>query len=87
VVDRASEGARRPGRDRWPILPGGGAMLILGRRNDPIPEGADVVTVVDELFLSVQSGDGDRVVQGATPVGFAASMAQELADRLIADHP
>jgi len=85
VVDRArSEDPSmvRPGRDRWPILPGGGAMLILGRRNDPIPEGADVVTVIDEHFLSVQSGTEDRVVQGATPIGFAASMATELADRL-----
>ena len=82
VVDRATNGPRTPGRDRWPILPGGGAMLILGRRHDPIPEGADVVTIVDEAFLSVQGSDGDRVIQGATPIGYAATLAQELADRL-----
>jgi hypothetical protein len=76
VVDRAAGG------DRWPILPGGGTMLILGRRHDPVPEGADVVTVVDEAFLSVQCGDGERVIQGVTPTGFAAMLAQELADRL-----
>jgi hypothetical protein len=71
-----------PGTDRWPILADGGALLIIGQRADPIPEGADVVAVVDDSTLSVHARGPDRLVRRAVPIGYGPCLTRELVDRL-----
>ena len=70
---------------RW-ILPGfddrrTSILAIAGDGQAPASD-ADVVTVVDEATISVLGCRGEVPIDGATPVGFAESMANDLVDRL-----
>lgn len=71
------------GTGQWPVLADGGALLVVGRRRQPIPDGAQVVLVGDETSLSVRSGGSDRRwFRGLTPVGYAETMVADLAELL-----
>ena len=71
------------------------AVLVLAGPGDlaggALPGAGDPATdrlrIVDETSISVTAGDGPTPVVGATPVGFAAPMADELVDHLLRHHP
>ncbi len=58
------------------------SVLALARGGDqPNPE-CDVVMIWDHATIGVASGSGGPALDGATPVGFAHSMAVELVEKL-----
>jgi hypothetical protein len=85
VVDRARPepvGRGRSAAQRWPILPAGGTMLVLGRPHEPVPDGARIVSIHDEATLSIEPTTAGPGITDVTPVGYAETLALELADQL-----
>ncbi len=66
---------------RWTV-PGFDAprtsMLTIADDGDALAPDADIVTLVDEATVSVLGCRGETPIDGATPVGFAESMALDL---------
>ncbi|MEM7276440.1 MAG: hypothetical protein AAF547_25430, partial [Actinomycetota bacterium] len=75
IVDRPAGHDRRvpPG-----LHDGDTSFLVLTGANDALPTNADVVSVIDEATVNLIGAEGTGHVEGATPVGYAPSMAAEL---------
>ncbi|MGI9597972.1 MAG: hypothetical protein ACR2QK_17545, partial [Acidimicrobiales bacterium] len=58
------------------------SILVIAGEDDPLSPDADVITVADEATMSILGRDGQAPIDGATPVGFAQSMASELVAQL-----
>jgi hypothetical protein len=85
IVDRTRQASGRP-RTRWPRPTQGGSLLVLGRRGDPIPPIANVLTIGSNGTMAVHApqpgSDAIRMTAGVTPTGVSPLMARELTDRL-----
>jgi hypothetical protein len=58
------------------------SVLALARDGDQPHPGSDVVMVWDQANIGVACGNGGPALDGATPVGFAQSMAVDLVEKL-----
>lgn len=57
-------------------------VLALARGGDQPSPDCDVVMLWDQATIGVAGGNGGQALDGATPVGFAQSMAVELVEKL-----
>ncbi len=62
------------------------SVLALAREGDEPRPDSDVLAVWNEASIAIAGGNGGPSLDGATPVGFAQSMAVELVEKLHALH-
>ncbi len=83
IIDRSD------GLEKWPLngfADERSAVLALTAEDDVLTPTANILTVMNESTISVLGSNTGAAIDTATPVGFAAPMADELATKLSRIH-